>query len=631
MPLRLKTIEYPFPTHESQVASGIRHEFGALTVHIPESGSRTFRSVTLEVSYRSSEVAAAAVTARLLGIKLGGAGFSDVTLTETLTNTATHTSMIMQRDVTSYFTTNYAGMSTTCQVAVNITGIPIINITAKLIITYEYDDTGVDTRIKTVKIPLDTSLGDLPNVLTELGVSQVPLLDTFLPEASKVYRQVWFEIEGVEVSSNTTDFNLGLELDAEGEDLDGLHRANLTPQSLYRYLWVRNDMTKNATHAFKARTTVASKMLHPAIVLCVTYEYSHTLSANIIQSLWMPLFGEAGYVGGTTSPFASRFEHKFFVEEPGPVTFRQSGIVMSYLGPISSLLLKVGVQSTRTYTNTGTPDGSVALSHRIDAGALAGSALTLNRGEVTLSVESYRTADGPTLYGSALTCMAYFNYVSARDGSGDGVHAHSVHFLMRGDALAADNAAFTTGIPVIPETSYDVKAIGHELLCETPVTRGLRLLSANGTGGEQNNQGWIPLATQAVRASGKRSMLKSFASSRRLYKRFSNDADSNRLGVETARQQRLSFLDTARQQASVWVTYASKAFSISGALAGFAGDGSGIVVDLFRSDTRECVVQAVSSVGGGYSVAWFDDTIPLYAVARETATRVGRSDNTLAT
>ena len=256
MTIRSKSIEYVFPQYTTVLASATRYDFGVMTLYIPETASRVFRSVIIEVTCMDTVTIATSMTANLIGIKLGAVAFEDNSNTVTITNSGEQVKYHFMRGATSYFATNFgAAGSQTCQVGVSFTGPTTINHTAKLTITYEFDDSGVDTRIKTVRISFDSGTGALTASLAEIGTNQVPLLDTFLPEASKVYRDMFFVIEGNEFAAGTVDFQHACSLDAEAEVLDGLHEQGLQSSCWWRRIWKRTDMTTNVVHAFKMRVT----------------------------------------------------------------------------------------------------------------------------------------------------------------------------------------------------------------------------------------------------------------------------------------------------------------------------------------------------------------------------------------
>ena len=197
MAVRNKTIEYAFALSTASVASATARDFTQLAaLAIPETTSRTFRSVTLEVSAVDNGTAAASLTAVLIGIALGAVARDDATVTQTITNSGENQSFLFSRDVTSYFVTNYTGTTMTADCRLTVSGVITSNATAKLIITYEYDD-GDTTQIKTVKIPMDGNTGNLTTSFANLGgvASQIPALDTFLPEASITYRDIFFQMD----------------------------------------------------------------------------------------------------------------------------------------------------------------------------------------------------------------------------------------------------------------------------------------------------------------------------------------------------------------------------------------------------------------------------------------------------
>ena len=196
MALRTKTIEYAFPLNTASVASATLRTFTAITVNIPETTSRTFRSVIVDFSSQDGGAAAASTTAILTNVQIGAVAVSANTVTQTITNSGENQSFHFLRDATAYFQTNFTGTSQTVTVGITNTGNVTQNASAKIIITYEYDDSAATTRIKTVKIPIDGNNGALTNAYVNVGglASQIPALDTFLPEASKVYRSIFFEM-----------------------------------------------------------------------------------------------------------------------------------------------------------------------------------------------------------------------------------------------------------------------------------------------------------------------------------------------------------------------------------------------------------------------------------------------------
>src|SRR5690349_5044078 len=92
------TIERFFATRtatlatDTTLAAAARHDFAAITLNIPETTSRTFLSVEVEIIWRCGvTVTAANYTGWRVGIKLGAVAFSDQDFTPTAqANTGDH-------------------------------------------------------------------------------------------------------------------------------------------------------------------------------------------------------------------------------------------------------------------------------------------------------------------------------------------------------------------------------------------------------------------------------------------------------------------------------------------------------------------------------------------------------------
>lgn len=647
MTQRVKTIEYAFDSRTTTLGPATRYDFTQITLYAPETTSRTIRSAVIVHTCRDNETAGGAfITSFLLGIKLGAVAFNDSTVTGNIDQFSIDTprTWTVTRDVTSYFVTNFgSGASQTCQVGVQWGGVDTINHTAKLILTYEYDDSGQDTRVKTVRIPLDGTTTTLTNTLTELGTNQVPNLDSFLPEASKVYRKVWFEVCANEVSQATTDFQLGLSLDAEGEVNDGSHEQALNGSPFYRFVWVRDDMTTNATHAFKARSTVTGRFGCCNVILCVTYEYSHTSSTSIINSLYFPLNVNSGFIGYNS--INSRYETKFFVEETTPALV-QSGVYLSYSlasdeGSMTGLQAKAGGQSYRSYTMSYATferdKGQYMLSQRIDSGGASGAGMTLARGENTFTLDVQHSSQTDLL--GNVGAVLILNYTSDKHANGDGVHNHSTCWSAHSSSMvstSADNSnvgmreEISTFAPIIPESAFWVTTIGFVFYY---LTGGLRVpftLVAEVKSGEGKADGWLDVLNGMGYVQSEAQEYNMINDSSRFYTRNPADADTNRLAVETSRTYRLSTNQESIVGGMMWLTHHGISYSIQGTASNYAGDGSGITVRLYRSDTNEFVASTTTVAGGGFTMTWYDNTINMFVEGREDSTHRGRSDNQLA-
>jgi hypothetical protein len=631
MAVRQKTIEYAFPTYTSSLATATRYDFSAITVYIPETTSRTFRSVIVEVYAQDNVTTAASITANLVGIKLGSTAFTDTSNTVTITNSGEQCSWMFQIDVTSYFTSNFgSGTSQTCQVGVMITGASSINHCAKLIITYDYEEQA--TQIKTVRIPLESATGSHTASLVEIGTNQIPNLDTFLPEASKVYRYIWFEIEGNDATNGTTDFTHGVALDSESRVASGTIEAGLNSARWFRRIWVRNDMTTNGTHAFKVDTSsiTGGTFDHLAIVLCVTYEYSSSSSTTILNSLSIPFRINPGSTSGSSSGDKDLCSLDFFIEEPTTITLVQSGLHLHWQNDAASNLSVIcGSQSARTYADLARAYcGGVSCTHRIDSGAAGGSGITLARGKNTLNIYVYSSV--ANVRHNALCGIAYINYTSAKEGTYGSKHNHTVIWAGHNKNANLYLVQAQAVNPAIPETSYYVTGIGWKAVVNKDTTNtygGACAMSAEWQSGEKFTQGTQDMGALFGFSDVEGGVCTMCKSATDYFERYPGDAHSpvDRMPLEVSRNW---YLSTWKHVcgSQIYITYHSFTYTIAGTIS---GTGGGTVTwKVHRSDNGEIIEEGT---GTSPSVTWYDNTIDCYIEAYEDATHVGRSVNGVAT
>jgi hypothetical protein len=641
MALRVNTVEFPFTTRVTSLdadTAPTRHDFSAITVYIPENTSRTFRSVEVEVTCRDDSAVVQSLTAWLIGIKLAAVAFNDVTVTSTITNSGETQTYIFNRDVTSYFVTNFgSGTSQTCQVGVMFTGPAsgfVNNITAKLIITYEYDDASQTTLIKTVKIPLDTTVGALTTTATEVGTNQIPALDTECGESSKVFRDIWIEVDGNEAVTAATATQLGITIDAGTEELDGSHDQTLISGTWYKYISRQTSMTTNAVHAFKLRSTGAAVFDHPAIILCATYEYASS-SATAYNSLQIPLELDADGPSGTTSAAQIRYTVDVYIEEPTTITLKQSGVYLAYgeSGAVSGPSVAAGAQTTRLYTHVvpSTRAGMCSLTHRIDSGSAAGSAgITLARGKNTLTLDVFKTSGVGNDF-TPMSAMLYLNYASGKATGGIPTHNHTTRWWALDTPAAFNSKPFTPKTPNIPSTDYYVNSYGI-LMFGITQTAGSYSASVDAEilSGEGKADGWVNLMLWHMVATSENSCFYYVADSTPVWRRFPTDPITSRLAVETSRQFRCVQPRANWVGISQLLTHHAIKYAIAGTVTGYSGDGSGLTVNAYRSDTHEWIGTTTTAAGGTYSITWYDNTINVYVEVRQDSTRLGRSDDGLA-
>lgn len=642
MALELSCIEYCFSPRTTSLASNTRFDFTAITLYIPENSSRTFRSVIVEITWHDADAGGSPpnITGSLIGIKLGAVAFNDQTYTDGLINSDPAFDLTYTRDVTSYFASNFgAGTSQTCQVGFKVTGPTSINITAKLIITYEFQGTGQTTRVKTVRIPIESTTTKLTTSLAEIGTNQIPNLDTFLPESSKTYRQNFFEIY-LQGEDTTTDWVLELALDAESGIATGAFEQNTQTLRTVTWHWIRDDMTTNATHAFKARTTGVAAGYCTGGFLIVTYEYDSSASTTIMNSLMIPLKrDDTGLIGKDDAANQDRLYHYLAIQEPATITLVQSAVLFTVFsragaGAIGAVV-KAGSQSTRNYSpaSTDTNQAPSRIVHRVDSGGAAGSAgLTLARGEASKIIfDMY--SDGANI----VTCaagMLVLNYTSGKHASGVGVHNKTTIWHIKSfEQTEAQYTEASATAPNVPPTNFKVTSLGFRLMSTIRYQGGsVAMLKAEILSGELEGDGWLSLGFGLIHRFDTGSLDICFSASH-LFERWAGDPDTNRLDVEGSRKYRLeAVIAGAFMAAQLILVHHAITSTVTGNITGFSGDGSGITVDVHtKNGIRTFLGAATSAVGGAYSLTVFDDTISYKSDARQSASLTGRSDDGAAT
>jgi hypothetical protein len=639
MATRIKTVEYAFQSANTSLAINTRRDLTGITVSIPETTGRTFRSVRMIVGVRDTVTTAATTTTITLGVKIDAVAFSDATVGNPPANTGESAHYLFERDVTSYFTTNFTGTSHTVQCGFQFgpasTGPTTINHTCKLLITYEYDD-AASTVLRTVRIPLDTALGALTATLAEVGTNQIPALDTFLPETSKTYRNIFFEISYNEYTTGTAnDASLGMQVDSGTEHLTGAHESGLASSESGWYIWDQGASpawSTGSAHAFKVRSssiTTASTFNHPAIMLVVTYECAAS-STTVMNSI-LVVIPQVQFVSNSAGD-ETNVTVPIWVEEPATVTLAQSGLWLAYGQQASgSFVAAVGSQTARTYTETALAfGGSCFITHRIDSGALAGSGLSLARGKnnVVIKVRTSATGVCPTGIGGWIV----LNYTSGLASGGVATHNHSVaHNVHNSIAAAAANLLAAAQYIYLPETNWFANSLAVQMnylaninsVAAVAVSVGFEAGS-----GELSTTDFHYAPVSILENDGELGWSPVFIAlqSAPLFDRWSNDPQTERMSLTGSRRWRFATSQSGGTWSALcWLTYHSITFAATGTIT---GSGGGTVnLCLHDATKHECLATGSRTGNGSYTLTWFDNTQNCYVDAREGATYLGRSDN----
>lgn len=635
MTLRTKTVEYAFPTNTTQYLSTTGLTFSAITLYLPETTARTFRSVIIEWTVRTDNTSSENPATVTFGAKLGSASFGTVAIAEPNQNSTENNTFRWRIGHTSYFTTNFgSGASQTCQASIISSSSAAWQVTsAKVIITYEWDDTD-NTRVKTVRIPIESNTGLLSTSATEVGTNQIPDLDDLLPEASKVYRQIFLESFGGEATTATTDFGVELQIDSLTARYTGDREAALQSAGWYHDIY---DMTSvldtTAAHAIKARISAGgvTRVACWGAVLVVTYEYDHSSSTRIINSLQIP-FRPTQSEARVTSAFAydadeSRWEKDFYIEEGGTITLVQSGYSMWWMSAATNTVdSRAGGQSFRSYVGTVgtvnvTPNSFV---HRVDAGGAAGSAgVTIDHGLNTIVIEATRRGTAPGTFREGLSGVLFLNYTSDKHADGDGAHAHTTEWLVTQTASEGSPVQPSDFAPTIPESEYylvDVGMFMDYMVLAADWKNHVQVELDDGTT-------YVPGGVRIENSGNALQNARTAFALSHLFKRFPGDLGPDRQNIETARAYRLYSSTNVWASWALMITYHSISYAVAGTLDGYAGDGSGIGVTAHVAATGDPIASATTAAGGGYSITVYDDTEDVFVQGQEDVDHAGRSAN----
>ncbi len=654
----VNTGAYGTPGTGTSFAPGNLYDFGgSMTFDIAETSSRTIRAVVIRTGFHTSEVVPVYQTR--ISCKLGAAAASyvlDVDRDWGPSEDSWQTSLEVECDATSYFVANFGAgasqtldlkASITCQVA-GATGVlgTLQNAWARVTVTYEYDDASLTTATKTVYIPIESGTGALTTSLAEIGTNQVPLLDTFCPEASKTFKEICFVMQSLSTtaSGNNGTANVALALDAESE----VAMCPLTFQSgdtaltKEAYHWIRNDLDTSAVHAFKARTTDASILGVPFFggYLAVTYTYNAATSTSVLNSLMFPLQGEDVFVNpGNASADSGAGSVEFWVAEPATVTLKQSAVLVSWHTDSGGgdLRVKVGGQSFRTYNAAASRITSVwTAMQRLDSGGAQGSGLTLARGKNRLTFEYYGGSSSTTYYRqSAVNAFAIVNYTSGKAADGVGAHNHTTLWPILTGLASTSSLSYVVSdaAPVIPEADYFINSVGYAFWLSGPKGAGHTFnVKCERKSGEGPAAGWVDLLFQNIYAVSTDGHTQMMIQAQREFLRGSWDLDDSRMDVTTARryviQQGLDSTTLWMSMLSMYLTYHAVTFAWAGTVTNASSTAQvGATVTLHRNDTGEIVGTATTDGSGNYSIPWFDDTVEVHSQVRISGSLLGRSDD----
>jgi hypothetical protein len=626
----LKTVEFSFPTLTS-VTNNTLTNFTQTSIFLPDiTSAANIRKVWVEITADDIITATGgSTTTKTIELRLGAAAYTSTTNSNAIANTAENITWGFAREFTSHFTTNWTGTSMTCDVRLQInqstgTTLGLVNVTCVLKVTYEYDDT-VTTQIKTVWIPLDAPSGSLPTVKTSHDT--IPVLDTYLPETSKTYRNISIITQANRSHWNSTNYTVTYELSSLGTTTTQNYVGALLSDVWTRYVWdITTYITTNTTHTFNVWASSDARYLPMQAWMVVTYEYNASTSTSIMNSLILPQ--EVDSPMGTSTTNFQRSVTEFFVQESNPIRQRLGFYLFwQSTSTTSGLSARIGTGSFISYSVTGstTVCGGRGLMVRNDSPG----GVSFVRGRNTLLMDC--SASSSSQRGGNVGGYWVINYTSDKHSGGVGKHNHTVIYPMfiQGTEAAAQTYTITGIAPIIPETDYFINSLGYHLnFMQGAAHQGVsikveRLPTEGGLIFER-------VYGDISQHDGELGIYDIYSTDTSIFNRWPDDGDLTRVNIETDRRYVLhsSNQSIVPNLLNMMLTYHSILYTITGSIS--KTNGTSVQLTLHRANTDE-IVKSSSRIGNGsYSFSWYDNTEDVYVNAYENNTHKGRSANGLA-
>jgi hypothetical protein len=616
MAVRLKTVQYAFPVLASLTNNTLTN-LTQITVFLPETGTKTIKKAWVEMSMDDIITnTGGTITTKTVNLRLGAAGYTSTTNGNTLSNTGENLSLFLNRDFTTHFVTNWSGSSMTCDVQLQInqstgTTTGMANVCCTLHITYEYDDTST-AQIKTVHIPLNAPVTFLPT--TKTSHDTVPALDTYLPEASKVYRNIHIVTQGNLNQNATTDHTVSYELSSLGVQTTANYEAALASDRYVRYVWnITSYITTNTTHTFNMWASLTARNHTTQAWLVVTYEYNESTTTSVMNSVMLPI--EINSPMGASAANFQRATREFWVQELNPVRQRLACYVFwQATANEAGLNTRIGTGSFIAYTNTGSGFicGNKSLMVRNDSP----TGVPFARGRNSLQLDIYNTST--TQRGGNIGSFWILNYTSDKSGDGSGAHNHTVFYpVYSEDTGAAVQEKITASDSIsIPEANYFITALGLRMSAMIgAISQGLsvKIERLVAEGGLLFETGYADIGQH----DGEIGNYDVFAQVRSLFKRWTGDTDSSRLDLETSRRYIMSSSNGAAYFTTlqIMLTYHSILYEVAGTITN--SNGGTVNLALHRKASGEKVVEGSRVGNGGYSLTWYDNTEEVFVIAYE--------------
>lgn len=479
------------------LGAATRHDFSAKTLYVPETTSRTFRSVIAKGSLKLQGTNVDLDGLRI-GIKINAVAFDDEDTTWTVTNSGEQWTVEWSRDVTAYFATNDPGTASfSVQVGVACATGSAANvnmITAQVEATYDFDD-GATTLTAFAMFPVQSHHTYLTTAATYYEVGTTGGTAGTNAPANQI-RQLtgaggFFEnVTGfalrsrhLVITGSTRPNGVGVQtptyrFDGAGTTYTRAPGDNTTgTANAYRDIFDIGasgaNLSTTAAHSWEVSSDTAVTFEHLGAIDLIVYEYTASSTVQPVCAI-VPLESVGGDATlGTTSGASTnpdRLVARLNIQEPDTIVDGPMGVVifdgMTGNGP--SLNVYAEGQTPRPYVHSNTVrDGINAIVHRCDHSS---SAWTLRRGANDLVLDIHAsTITANTFY----TGYAIINYLCGKPAGGATVRTRHVRYQRIAFSSTLVQVVQSPAAPTIPHASYHlVGAMAYAATWNTGAQQG---------------------------------------------------------------------------------------------------------------------------------------------------------------
>lgn len=490
------------------------------------------------------------------------------------------------------------------------------------------------TRAKTIGFIMTTPATALASAKPGSANFTIPALDTYLPEASKAYREITVEMLG-NTHGAASDPTMSMEYDTAGAHTTGNYESALATSRMVRYCTSPSyfgAMDTSTTHSWYIWASTTLTFYHCVCTMYVTYEYDEDSTTDMIVAVIIPVNQQGDIGGSSASP--SSLKITIDIQEEN-ISGGQIACVWQWgqAAAVTGMQAKIGTGSYVAYTDGGSfYGGGTIASIRND------SAYTLARGKNTLDFLVYRTGGD-----NGLGLSGYWRVSYTCDKPAAGTQAANKTIIYTSYVIGTRAANFVLGAQAqqaayIPEPLWYMNSWGcfHWVLQTGTASPGAirmgGLLDSGapftrfvGTwiGTSDAEAGWRLITYAPDRFVWKWANYKGLGLPSGLNDP-SDPTDIYSLWAVAVGAGTVSFFQTLQYV----YTYHGITYPVTADVSGSAGGT--VTLHLHRESDGERLATTTRTGDGSYTFTWYDNTENVYVDAYEDNTHLGRSVPALA-